>query len=161
VARMQNTLLLNRGVARFLGANANGAFDIADEHLAVADFAGAGGVDDGLNGLIHQVIRENDFDFDFWKEIDGVLAAAVDFSVPLLASEAFNLGNGETLDPHAGERFFDFFEFEGLDDGVDFFHFRLRNGDTNNEERGGNRKLAKSVKLILNLLNKREMKIVT
>ena len=141
-------ILLNRGVARFFGADADGAFDIADEHLAVANFAGAGGIDDGLNGLIDQVIGEDDFDFDFWEEKDGVFAAAVDLGVALLASEAFDFGHGETLDPHACERFFDFFEFEGLDDGVDFFHFRLRKSDTSDGEKGGNRKLAKRVKLI-------------
>ncbi len=38
--------------ARFLGADADGAFDVADENLAVADLAGVGGADDGLDGLL-------------------------------------------------------------------------------------------------------------
>jgi hypothetical protein len=33
------------------------------EYLAVADFAGAGGLDDGVHGALEKCIRNDDFDF--------------------------------------------------------------------------------------------------
>jgi hypothetical protein len=42
--------------------------------------------------------------------------------VPLLTPEAFDLGHRHPLDASLGESFFNFFEFERLDDGYDEFH---------------------------------------
>ncbi len=58
----------------------------------------------------------------FGQEIHGVFAAAVNFGVAFLAAEALDFGDGQALHAHAGQRFFDFLEFEGFDDGFDFFH---------------------------------------
>src|ERR1700744_2692161 len=54
----------NRVVARFLGADADGGFDVADKNLAVANLAGAGRADDRLGGLLDQIIGQDDFNFD-------------------------------------------------------------------------------------------------
>jgi len=112
----------NRIVARFLGANADGAFDIADKNFPVANLACSRRLHDGFNGLLDHGVGEDDFNFNFRKEIDRILAAAVDFSVALLAAESLDFGDGQTLRAHCGQRLFDLLELERFDDGVNFLH---------------------------------------
>src|SRR2546421_6015244 len=83
-------LLLNRLLSGFLRANPDGVLDGTDEDLAVADFAGFGGFDDGFYGGCNLAVGQNDFDFYFGKKINRVLAAAIDFSVPFLATKTFD-----------------------------------------------------------------------
>ena len=112
----------NGFIARFLGANTNGGFDIADKHFAVAYLARSSRPNDGFDGLLDQGIGQDDLDLDFREEIDRIFAAAVNFRVALLAAKALHLGDGQALRAHSGQRLFNFFEFEGFDDGFDFFH---------------------------------------
>ena len=42
-----------------------------------------------------------------------------------LPAEAFHFRHGHALDAELGERFFDFLEFERLDDRFEFFHGKL------------------------------------
>ena len=109
-------------VAAFAGADADGVFDWEDEDFTVADFAGVGGFGDGVDDLVAAGVVDDDFDFDFRDEVDGVFAAAVDFGVAFLAAEAADFGDGHALDADFRESRFHVFEFEGLDDGFDFFH---------------------------------------
>ena len=60
----------------FLSADADGVFDRENEDLAVADFAGAGGFDDGLRGGGDQGVGDNHFELDLGQEIHRVFAAA-------------------------------------------------------------------------------------
>src|SRR5438105_13627926 len=105
-------------LAGFIGADADGVFDGADENFSVADFSGFGGFDDGLDRFGSAAVGDNDFDFDFGEEIDGVFAAAIDFGVAFLTAEAFDFRDGHAFDAEAGERVFDVFELEGLNDGL-------------------------------------------
>ena len=111
--------------AYFLGSDADGFVDGGDEEFAVADFAGAGGFDDGGGDAGDEVVGEDDLDFDLWLEIDGVFAAAVDFGVAFLAAETFDFGDGHAVDGELGEGVFYVFEFEGFDDGFDLFHWGI------------------------------------
>src|SRR5262249_26520343 len=54
-----------------------------------------------------------------------VFASAVNFGVPFLAPETFDLRNGHTLNAKLRERFFDLFELERLNDGLQFFHVAI------------------------------------
>ena len=78
---------LKRFFAHFLGADADGFVHRGDEDLAIADLAGARGLDDGGLDARDEVIGEDDLDLDLWQEIDGVLAAAVDFGMAFLAAK--------------------------------------------------------------------------
>jgi hypothetical protein len=40
----------------------------------------------------------------------------------LLTPKSFNFANRHALDPETGQGFFDLFELEWFDDGLDFFH---------------------------------------
>jgi len=44
--------------------------------------------------------------------------------VAFLASETFHFRNGHAFDAHTRQSFFNVLEFEGFDDGLDFFHDR-------------------------------------
>jgi hypothetical protein len=55
---------LNRCFAAFVIADADGVIDVADEDFAVADPAGAGGADDGLQGIFLLVVGNDQLDFD-------------------------------------------------------------------------------------------------
>ena len=120
--RASHTSTLHCFIAGFLRPNPDGFINRVNEHFTVTDFAGFGGFHDGGDGGFDEPVRENDFDFDFGQEVDGVLASAVDFGVALLASETFHLGDRHAFDADFGERFFHFLKFERFDDRFDFLH---------------------------------------
>jgi hypothetical protein len=72
----------------FSGPDANRLLDVEHEDLAVADAAGVGGLNDRVDGLLEQLVRERDLDLDLRQEIDDVLGAAVEFGMSLLSAEA-------------------------------------------------------------------------
>lgn len=84
--------------AAFAGADAEDFVDLVDEDFAVADFACFGGVEEGLEDGGEEVVGDDDFEFGFWDEVDGVFAASIDFGVAALASEAFYFGDGHAVD---------------------------------------------------------------
>src|SRR5271165_1431861 len=108
--------------AGFAGADADGAFDIGDEDLAVADASGLGGLADGLDGALDGAIGQNQFYFDLGQEIDDIFRATVKLGMALLAAKTLRLGNGDAMQPRFLKRFLHLVEFEGFDDGFDFFH---------------------------------------
>src|SRR2546422_4524176 len=84
----------NRLLSPLLGADADGVFDFGYENLAVAYFSGAGRTDDRLHRRVHLRIGQDDFNFDLRQKVYRVFAAAINFSVALLAAEAFHFGDG-------------------------------------------------------------------
>jgi hypothetical protein len=93
----------------------------------------SGGVGDGLDHPVGQVVRHRHLDLQFRQEVHRVLGAAVDFRVPLLPSEALHFRDGEALDPELGQRLAYLVELERLDHGHDQLHvpapsFVRRNG---------------------------------
>src|SRR6185295_3914171 len=77
------------------GADAHDLLDRGDEDLAVADLAGARGLDDRLDRPVDQAVLKDDLDLDLGQEIDDVLGAPVELGMALLAAEALDLGHGE------------------------------------------------------------------
>src|SRR5271155_1871379 len=95
--RRARFLFLQRLISAFVVANADGFLHFGQENFAVADFAGFGGFENGLDGLLDEFIGENDFDFDFGEQIDFVLAAAVGFGVAFLAAVPAHFENRHAL----------------------------------------------------------------
>ena len=62
--------------AGFTGADTNDFFQIADEHLAVTDLAGAGGVHDGLNDLLDHVVIDGEFELRRYQPLSRRLVLA-------------------------------------------------------------------------------------
>jgi hypothetical protein len=97
-----------------------------DEDLAVADLAGLGGLDDGLDAAVDVFVLDHHFHLHLGQEVDHVLGTAVQLGVALLAAEALDLGDGEAGHAHVAQRFTHLLQLERLDDGGDLFHARLR-----------------------------------
>src|SRR5258708_4725748 len=116
---------LERRLAALACPDADHLVDRADEDLAVADAAGAGGALDRLERLGHQVVGEHHLDLHLGQEVDDILGAPVQLGVTLLAAESLHLGDGEAEHADVGERLFHFVELEGLDDGFDLLHGSL------------------------------------
>ena len=114
---------LDRSVAFLFGADADNFLNIGDENFSIADLAGLGRTDNGGDGTIHPIIRQHDFDFDFRQEIDLVFGPSIDFSVPFLASETFDLADSHSFDPYLAKRILHLLKFEGFDNRLNFFHF--------------------------------------
>src|SRR4029450_6336636 len=79
--------------AGLAGADADRLLDAGDEDLAVADLAGAGGLADGLDRALDQRIVDHHLDLDLGQETHGVLRAAVDLGLALLAAEALHFAD--------------------------------------------------------------------
>ena len=85
----------DRFLARLAGADADDLLDVGDEDLAVADLAGARGLDDRLDRALDQRVADDHLDLHLGQEVDDVLGAAIELGVALLAPEALDLGHGE------------------------------------------------------------------
>jgi len=89
--------------------------------LTVTDFASFCGLLDCLYYLGNDIGLDNQLDFYLGDQINHVFGSAVDFLVPLLATVAFDIGDGHPLNAKFGEGILDFIQPEGLDDCFDFF----------------------------------------
>ena len=89
------------------------------------DLGPVGRVDDRLNGLIHLVCRQYDFDFHLGQKIHHIFGPAVKFGMALLTTKTLDLNHTQPLNAHILQRFFHFIELEGFDDGFDLFHIGL------------------------------------
>src|SRR5262249_25162510 len=108
-------------------ADPHGVVDGGDEDLAVAELAGTGGVAQSLHGLIQAAVGNDDLELHLREQIDGVLLAAIDLAMALLASMPADVGDGHAIDADFLEGFADILQLVGLNDGFDFLHtFSLR-----------------------------------
>src|SRR5205814_6573482 len=98
------------------GADADGLLDRQDENLAVADLAGAGGLADRVEGALDEGVLDHHLDLDLGQEAHGVLGAAIDLGLALLAAEALHLADRQALDAKPGEGVAHLVELEGLED---------------------------------------------
>src|SRR2546425_12305432 len=81
---------LNSLVSFLFGANADRLFDCGNEDFAIANFSCLSRFHDGCHGGVNLAIGKDQFDFDFGKEIHGVLAAPVNLGVTFLTTEPFD-----------------------------------------------------------------------
>ena len=88
--------------------------DLGHPDLAVADLAGAGGLDHRVDNLERIGLGHEDLDLDLGNQVDGVLRAAVDLGVAPLAAEALDLTHGEPLDAEHLQRRLHVIQLKGL-----------------------------------------------
>src|SRR6185312_8164210 len=108
--------------AGLAGTDADHFLDVEDEYLAVADLFRFGGLLDGVDAGVDEVVGDDDLDLHLGQEIDDVFGAAIEFGVALLAAEALGLCDGDSLHSDGLERFLHLVQLERLDDGFDLFH---------------------------------------
>src|SRR5690606_14937134 len=120
--------LLGRGVRRacldrvgigFAGTDADGLLQIDDKDLAVTDLAGVGCLGDRLDHPIELVVGNCHIDLHLRQEVDDVLSTAIQLSVSLLPTEAFDFGDGDALYADFRQRLAYVVQLERLDDGSD------------------------------------------
>src|SRR5690606_16616736 len=104
------------------GADADDLVERDDEHLAVADLAGARGAGDGLERGVEHLVRHRGLDLELGQEVDDVFGAAVQLGMALLPAEALDLGDGQARHAGIAEGFAHLVELERPDDGDDQFH---------------------------------------
>src|ERR687895_504715 len=104
------------------GADADDFLKIEHEDLAVADLAGVRRFLDRLDRLLEQLRLDRRLDLYLGQEVDHVLGAAVELGVALLAAEALDLGDGDSLHADRRERLSHLVELERLDDCGNQFH---------------------------------------
>ena len=104
------------------GANPDDALDALHEDLAIADPAGIGGLDDAVDAVFDDIVRDNRLDFHLGNEIDDVFSTSIQFRVPLLSTESLDLGHGDPRDPDRRKLLADSVQLVWLDDGSNAFH---------------------------------------
>src|SRR5690606_3948283 len=114
-----------RLVSGLAGTDAHGVLEIGDEDLAVADRARRRGRDDRFDRLLDEVVGNRRLDLRLRHEVDGVFRAAVKLRVPLLATNAFDFRDRQSLDAGLAQRLTHVFELERLDDCRDPLHLLL------------------------------------
>ena len=86
-------------LAGLAGADPVGLVDRQDEHLAVADRAGAGVLEDRVDDRLHVARRDHALDLDLRAQVVGQLRAAVALGDALLAPGALDLMMRERREP--------------------------------------------------------------
>lgn len=83
---------LSDGVlAHFARTDADRLLDLVDEDLAVADLAGVGGLANGLDGLLENVVGDDGLDLELGQEVHDVFGTAVELGVTLLGGQSPSL----------------------------------------------------------------------
>src|SRR5207302_1323411 len=111
-----------RRVVHLARADADDALDRLHEDLAVADLAGAGGRQDGVDARLHERLGARHFDLHFFVEFHDDRGAAVLLDDLLLAPVAADAGQRDPGDAGPAQRCLDLGEALGPYDGGDEFH---------------------------------------
>src|SRR6266576_3779775 len=81
----------------FTGSDTDRLFHLGHKNFAVADLSGLGLFQNRLDCTLRAIVGDHDLKFNFWKEIHGVLRAAINFAVPLLPTESFYLDQSHSF----------------------------------------------------------------
>jgi hypothetical protein len=76
------------------------------------------------NGLLFQIVVENQLDLDLGEKVDGVFAAAIELGVALLAAMAAGFENGHAFDACFEQRILDGVQLGRLENGFNLEHIR-------------------------------------
>lgn len=90
--------------------------------FSVANVAALGAFDDGLDGFIHKLLVDRDFDTDFFEQADGADLAAVVLGEAHLRAAAAYAADGHFVNLGMKERLFHVVEFFRLDYSNNHFH---------------------------------------
>lgn len=116
---------LNRFVTSFAGTDSDAVIHWQDENLAVANFAvvaATSALQDRLNRGFDEFFIDGNLQLHFAQQVDAEFGAAIVARLALLATEALAIQDSQSINVHLRQRFFDRFQFAGLNDGDDQFH---------------------------------------
>ena len=106
----------------FAGSDPDRFFHFGYKDFAITDFSGLRLFQNRLDGTLRPIIGDNDFEFNLWKKIHGVLGAAIDLAVSLLPAKSFYLAQSHSFDAGGHQGFLHRLSFKWLNNGLDFFH---------------------------------------
>jgi len=108
--------------ASFAGSDTHGLFHLGYKDFAIADFPGFGLFQDRLDGALGAIVRDHDFEFNLWKEIHGVLRAAINLAVSLLPAKSFYFAQSHSFDARGHQGFSHWLGFKWFNNRLDFLH---------------------------------------
>src|ERR1700730_3677946 len=89
---------------------------------SVADLAGARRLDDRLDGVVGDVVLDDDLELHFREQVDVVLLAPIDGGMALLLAVSPDLGDGHAADAQLLQRIAHLIDFVRPDDTLDQLH---------------------------------------
>src|SRR4051794_1535229 len=78
----------NRGFAALVGADAHDFVERHHEYFSVADLSGFRGFHDRVDGFAGHLVGDGHLELNLRQEVDGVLAAAINFRMAFLTPKA-------------------------------------------------------------------------
>src|SRR6266446_5685458 len=81
----------------FTCSDAHCFFHLSYKDFAVADFSRLCRAQNGFQRSLRAIVRNHYLQFRFWKEIHGVLGAAINLAVPLLPAKSFYLAESHSF----------------------------------------------------------------
>jgi hypothetical protein len=102
---------LQCGVIGLARTDTNNLLDGGHEDLSVTDQPSLGRFGNGGNGTIRHRIGDQQLQFDLGQERHIVFGAAINLSMPLLATEPLDLAHRQATGPDRGEGRMDVLEF--------------------------------------------------
>ena len=118
-----NIRWVDDGAVTFIsGADADCIINPIYKKLSIADIAGLADCFGGFYDFFYRDFADHDFHFDIWNEIDGVLRAAIDFTVALLQAVTEHLRDGHAGHSDFIHALFESFQLFRARDDFDFCH---------------------------------------
>src|SRR5882724_8416373 len=106
----------------FASSDTDRLFHLGHKNFAVADFSGLGLFQNCLDCALRAVIGDHDLELNLWKKIHGVLGAAINLAVSLLAAKSLYLAQSHSFHACRHQGFSHRLGFEWFNDGLDFLH---------------------------------------
>src|ERR1700744_3830089 len=111
-----------RVVVAFPGPDADPTLHRRNPDLAVADLAGTGHPNDGIDDSLRELVVDHDVDSGLGHEVNRVLGSTVDLGVAALPAVALDFGDGQPEHARGLNGVPDVIDGEGLDDRRDQLH---------------------------------------
>jgi hypothetical protein len=122
---MQDRRQLDCGDSSLLAANTDCFFRFVKEYFAIPYLSGERRFCDYPDCGLNSCILKNQFDLDFWQEVNIVLSSSENLGVTLLSAVSANFRDGHALHSELDESCFYGLELVGPNDCFDFCHTLL------------------------------------
>src|SRR3954451_7480833 len=109
-------------LTRFAGSYSHYLLHGGNKDFSIPDLACASDIYNCIENAVDQFFVNHDLDLYFRQKVNHILGAAIKFCVAFLPPEPLHLANRKPAHTDFVKSFAYFIEFEGLDDGLYFFH---------------------------------------
>src|ERR1700674_1414848 len=92
----------------------NDLVHLEQKNLSVTDSAGGGGLRDGIDGLFHQSIEQDDFELNFRQEVDTVFVSMIGLRMAFLPTVAAHFRRRHAVNAYLDQGLLHRLKFGGL-----------------------------------------------